>query len=181
MNHPSGRNHLVRSKKANIYLDTEFILHPGGVDLVALALVRDNGEAYYAISAEFHPERADDWVKSQVLTKLHPEEPRKPLAQIKTELVSFVGYQIPAFWAYFATYDWFLVLQLFGGMTHLPSNFPSYCGELRQEADRLGLAETQYPPNPNPHHAQSDAQWNRHLHQLLLNLEKENSSADMPN
>ncbi|NJL13300.1 MAG: 3'-5' exoribonuclease [Microscillaceae bacterium] len=172
---------MISSKKANIYLDTEFIFHPAGIELISLALVRDNGEAYYAISAEFHPEKADEWVKSQVLAQLRPEEPRKPLAQIKAELVAFVGYQIPAFWAYFATYDWFLVLQLFGGMAHLPCNFPSYCGELRQEADRLNLAEAQYPPNPKPHHAQWDAQWNRHLHQVLRSLEKENSPANTCN
>ena len=41
----------------------------------------------------------------------------------------------PKFYAYYADYDWVVFCWLFGKMNDLPSNFPQYCIDLKQELD----------------------------------------------
>lgn len=61
------------------YLDTEFIegFHKPlfgkkrhFIDLISIGIVADDGREYYAISNEFNPKDADDWVKENVIAKL---------------------------------------------------------------------------------------------------------------
>lgn len=150
-----------------VYIDTEFIQHAQGIDLVSIALVKATGESYYAISQEFRPELASVWVCDNVLAHLEPDLPRKSLAQIATEIPLFVGNRVGEFWGYFVTYDWFLMLQLYGGLPRLPYNLPTYCRELRQEIDRLRLTEEDLPTHHHKHNALTDAQWCREVHELL--------------
>ena len=44
----------------------------------------------------------------------------------------------PEFWAYYGDYDWVCFCQLFGRMIDLPSGFPMYCNDIKQECKRLG-------------------------------------------
>jgi hypothetical protein len=41
----------------------------------------------------------------------------------------------PIFYAYFADYDWVVFCWIFGKMNDLPSGFPMYCKDLKQELD----------------------------------------------
>ena len=131
-------------------------------------MVKDNGESYYAISSEFDLHQANDWLKENVLSKIHPLEERKPLSVIKKELMEFIGFEIPEIWAWYNTFDWLAILWLYGGFQKLPYNFPGYCKELRQEVDRTGFPEELFPLNLNHHHALADAQWARELHQAMI-------------
>lgn len=65
-----------------IYLDTEFIagFHKPFfgkkrhfIDLISIGLVDDTGRTYYAISKDFNPSDADDWVKENVLKPIVEE------------------------------------------------------------------------------------------------------------
>lgn len=64
------------------YLDTEFIegFHKPFlgkkrhfIDLISIGIIAEDGREYYAISNEFNPKNADEWVKENVITKL-PEK-----------------------------------------------------------------------------------------------------------
>lgn len=151
-----------------IYLDTEFIRHEKGIELVSVGLVKQTGDFYYAISSEFHPDLASEWVQTHILSTLELEIVRKPLAQIAQEIPVFVGRQVAEFWGYLATYDWWLILQLYGGdIQKLPYNMPIYCKELRQEIERLRLPHAALPARPEKHHALADARWCKQVGDFL--------------
>ncbi len=154
------------------YLDTEFIERPGYLELISLALVKETGESYYAISSEFDESQANAWLHQNVIAKLERKALRKRKEQIAQELFEFIGYQIPKIWAYYATFDWACILWLYGGMEKLPYNFPMYCRELKQEIDRIRLPESEFPTKHKQHHALADAQWNRALHLRLIEYER---------
>ena len=158
----------------NIYLDTEFIEHKNHLELISIELVKEDGECYYAISSEFDENKANEWVKANVISLLEHDLERKSTEIIKKEIVEFIGYQIPEIWAYFGSFDWVLLMWLYGGLSSLPYNFPMYYMELRQEIKRLKLPESLFPVNQNKHHAWSDAFWNKKLHQILKEFEKSN-------
>lgn len=61
------------------FLDTEFIegFHKPlfgkrrhFIDLISIGIVREDGNSYYAISNEFKPNDADQWVRDNVISKL---------------------------------------------------------------------------------------------------------------
>ncbi|MCU0446603.1 MAG: 3'-5' exoribonuclease [Microscillaceae bacterium] len=155
----------------NIYLDTEFIQTTHHIELISIGLVKANHESYYAVSAEFDPRLANDWVRANVLPYLVTSE-RKSLATICAEIEAFIGYEMGNFWAFMGVCDWYLILQLYGGMPKLPANFSLFYRELRQEIERLQFPETLYPPRTRAHHALSDAHWAKQLHENLLIFEK---------
>ncbi len=156
-----------------IYLDTEFIEKPNHLELISIALVKEDGESYYAVSSEFNEKLANDWVREHVIPFLDSEADRKSLEEIREEVVEFIGPKIPEFWAYFAAFDWVLLTWLYGGMASLPYNFPFFCHDLKQEVDRIGFPEERFPQNPKKHHALWDARWDRELHRRLLTFEQE--------
>ena len=58
------------------FYDCEFIEDGVTIDLVSIGVVDERGREYYAVSTEFNPERAGDWVRSHVLPKLPlPSDP----------------------------------------------------------------------------------------------------------
>lgn len=65
----------------NYYLDTEFIegFHKPlfgkrrhFIDLISIGIVAEDGREYYAISKDFNPAMANNWVKENVISKLEP-------------------------------------------------------------------------------------------------------------
>lgn len=79
----------------NYYLDTEFIERPGSIQLISIGIIDEFGKhKYYAISSEFDPETASDWVKENVIAKLEPEDvvPRKTIEEIKKEVIAYLEY-----------------------------------------------------------------------------------------
>lgn len=139
------------------FLDTEFIegFHKPlfgkrrhFIDLVSIGIVAEDGREYYAISNEFNPNDADEWVKENVLEKInqqalnHPESINvfsaayvKPNKEIAQEIIEFIGSDTPEFYGYYADYDWVLFCSLFGTMMQLPKGFPMYCRDLKQTVD----------------------------------------------
>lgn len=159
-------------RRMHYYLDTEFIERPGYLELISLALVKETGESYYAVSAEFDESQADAWLHQNVIAQLEDKASRKSREVIARELSDFIGHQIPKIWAYYATFDWACILWLYGGLNKLPYNFPLYCRELRQEIDRLRFPNTNLPPKHKIHHALADAHWNCALHSRLIEYER---------
>lgn len=82
------------------FLDTEFIegFHKPlfgkrrhYIDLISIGIVAEDGREYYAVSSEFNPKDADQWVKENVIPKLHKEDLRKPNNLIANEIKKFIA------------------------------------------------------------------------------------------
>lgn len=182
------------------FIDTEFIegFHKPlfgkkrhFIDLISIGIVCEDGREYYAISTNFNPKDADNWVKENVIAKLgarHADQfdsPRirseaarwKPQAIIAREVLDFFGcwrdqhfYRAPEgieVYGYYANCDWVLFCSLFGRMIDLPKGMPMYCRDLKQMMDEKGFDKNWKEKNcPDPtgiHNALEDAKWNQRL------------------
>jgi hypothetical protein len=174
------------------FVDTEFIEDGNTIDLLSLGIVAEDGRDNYWQSIECHRDRANDWVKANVLPQLEhigcgrdktstfyspcggPDIPScswRPRWAIVSELLHFCDAEQhgpPEFWGYYADYDWVAICQLFGRMIDLPKTWPMYCRDIKQWCDELG--NPKLPPQTGEHHALADAQWNRAAWQFLHDL-----------
>jgi hypothetical protein len=133
-----------------IWFDTEFIEDGKTIDLLSIGMVREDGWRYYAEPMEADLSKAGEWVKANVLPHLSGK--KIPRAQIAQEIVEFAGAD-PEFWAYFASYDWVALCQLYGTMMDLPASWPMYCRDFKQVAgDGYKM-----PPGNQEHNALADA------------------------
>lgn len=148
--------------------DTEFIEDGSTIDLISIAAVDDQGLEFYAISTEFDPSKAGDWVQENVLPQLPPRtDPRwMSRKEIRATLYWYlVGYGPVELWAYYGAYDHVCLAQLWGRMVDLRAPIPMYTHELMQLWQDAGC-----PPKPpqstNQHDALVDARWNMELYTL---------------
>lgn len=169
------------------WYDTEFIEDGKTIDLISIGIVAEDSREYYAISTEFKPKKANNWVKENVLIHLPPRNPNpayesprichearawKKRAQIKSDLLEFCDvkkYGAAEFWGYYSAYDHVALCQIFGTMMDLPPGWPYYTRDLRQWADSLGILQPldQLVPTKAEHHALADARWNREVYEYL--------------
>ena len=140
------------------WFDTEFIEDGRTIDLMSIGIVSEDGREYYAESSSCDLERANEWVKSNVIA--HLRGPRKDRNTIRAEILSFVGSDRPELWAWYADYDWVALCQLFGTMMDLPKGWPMYCRDAKQLADEIGNPELPKQES-GEHHALSDARHNK--------------------
>lgn len=149
------------------FIDTEFIENGSTIDLISIAVVRDDGKSYYAISNEFNASNACDWVKKNVLTQLpyivkgdacfvNKDADRwRSRKQIASDIKQFIGRdKHPEFWADFSSYDWVAFCQLFGRMIDLPKGWPMYCRDIQQYKGSIDVSNI---VSIHPHHALYDA------------------------
>jgi hypothetical protein len=158
------------------FIDTEFIegfnkpmlgKRRHFIDLISIGIVAEDGREYYAISTEFNPKDADDWVRKNVISKLpdryvdyhdSPRRKRESLLWKSNSTISFevqqfmngtdafFGKDFPEIYAYYADYDWVVFCSLFGRMIDLPKGFPMYCRDLKQMMDEkvTGFTNSDY-------------------------------------
>ncbi|GAB4006943.1 hypothetical protein GCM10029992_59270 [Glycomyces albus] len=74
------------------FYDCEFIEDGRVIDLVSIAVVDEHGREYYAVSTEFDPSRAIEWVRRNVLDKLPAPASSlwKDRAAIRDDLYEFL-------------------------------------------------------------------------------------------
>lgn len=152
------------------FYDCEFIEDGRTIDLVSIGVVGEDGREYYAISAEFDPDRAGAWVRTNVLSKL--PSPSSPLwrsrARIRDELLEFLTADgPPELWAWVAAYDHVALCQLWGSMVDLPRSMPRYTRELKQLWDEAGRPELPRAPR-DAHDALADARHNLAKYQAIV-------------
>lgn len=175
----------------NYFFDTEFIEHAGGVELVSIGIVNEQGARFYRESIDFNPELADEWVRKNVFGKLNYNPFDKEhriegyangvLASNKTiaeHILKFVGDdQEPVFYAYYGAYDWVVFARLFGRLIDKPEHFPMYVMDIKQMMHERGLTkEWKQEVCPDPegsHNALEDAMWNRDLFNAIVDWENE--------
>ena len=152
-------------KTTRIYFDTEFIEDGKTIDLISIGMVKDNGDSYYAVSEEFDWQKANDFVVKNVFPSLGNVS-AKSRKVIKKEIIEFCNHDDLEFWAYYCSYDWVVLCQLFGTMMDLPKNFPMYCNDLKSFSYLNGI-ENQ-PAQEDNHNALDDAKWNKEYYDLLM-------------
>jgi 3' exoribonuclease, RNase T-like len=148
---------------ARYFYDCEFIEDGSTISLVSIGVVDETGREFYAVSTEFDPDRAIEWVRRNVLTQLPSPADRawRSRARIRDDLFEFLtepGRPIEL-WAWIGAYDHVAVAQLWGDMRALPRQIPRFTRELRQHWESLGS-----PPLPaagaDAHDALADARHN---------------------
>ena len=56
--------------KLKYFYDTEFIEWAGGIELVSIGMVCEDGRTFYAENSAFDERHADQWVEDNVLSQL---------------------------------------------------------------------------------------------------------------
>ncbi|MFZ2240016.1 MAG: polyadenylate-specific 3'-exoribonuclease AS [Gordonia amarae] len=145
------------------FYDTEFIEDGITIDLVSVGVIGEDGREFYAVSTEFDPGRAGDWVRANVLPKLPSPSSKawRSRRAIRDDLLDFLtadGSDIEL-WAWIGAYDHVAICQLWGNMTALPRPMPRFTRELKQHWESAG--KPALPPAPDDaHDALSDARHN---------------------
>ena len=144
-------------------IDTEFNEDGGEkpITLISIALVAEDGRAFYAVSTGFDPLTVNPWVRKHVLPLLPPKdatgEDGRPIwksrAEIRRGIEEFIGADPhPALVGSYADYDHVVFCQVWGALVDLPPRFPRWCWDCRQEQDRLGVASADLPRQDGPEH-----------------------------
>src|ERR1700712_789782 len=145
------------------FYDCEFIEDGTTIELVSIGVVDEAGREFYAVSTEFDPSRAIDWVRRHGLAKLPgPADPAwRSRAQSRDDLLAYLtgpGGPIEL-WAWMASYDHVVLAQLWGDMRALPRVIPRFTHELRQLWESAGTPPLPSAP-PDQHDALADAKHN---------------------
>jgi len=146
------------------WLDTEFIEYPCTIDLISVGLVAEDGQEFYAESAEVDWSKASPWVLDNV--RPHLTGPVYDRTELRDRIREFIGPERPELWGYFCDYDWVAFCWLFGSMVDLPPGWPMYAMDIKQWAHALGSPRLP-EQGKGEHHALADARWNRSAWQAL--------------
>lgn len=156
-----------------IFLDTEFVENGPAepIRLISIGLVDLDGQSYYAENSEVDLDSiTSQFIKDNVIK--HLKGPRRTLAQIKQDIIEFVGKERPEFWGYYSAYDWVMFCQIFGRMIDLPENFPYSCFDLAQLMFHSVIDRNDLPRQTGiKHNALEDARWNREVYEFINKME----------
>ncbi|WP_132991574.1 polyadenylate-specific 3'-exoribonuclease AS [Gordonia zhaorongruii] len=145
------------------FYDTEFIEDGTTIELVSIGVVSEDGREFYAVSTEFDPARAGNWVRANVLDKLPSPADKawRSRRAIRDDLHAFLGAgEGPIeLWAWVAAYDHVVLCQLWGPMTELPRDMPRFTRELKQRWEDAGSPKLPLAPR-DAHDALADARHN---------------------
>jgi hypothetical protein len=153
----------------NYFIDTEFLELPEGPKLLSIGVVSLDGREYYAQNTELDLNLANEWVKKNVFPHLTVRD-WKTKKTIAHELMEFcnTGERSNEFWAFFGTYDWYLITQLFGGFMNMPRHWPQYYMELMQLGKLTGITRDDWPLQVSKSHmALDDAKWNLDVYNFI--------------
>lgn len=156
---------MAEQQTTRIWFDTEFIEDGRTIDLISIGMIRDDDHCLYMENQECDLSRADPWVRENVLPHLQGGAALARMDEIADAVRRFAGPR-PEFWAYYADYDWVALCRLFGRMIDLPTGWPMFCLDIKQEAHRLGIERIGIPQEQE-HHALADARWNRRAWEAL--------------
>jgi 3'-5' exoribonuclease-like protein len=128
----------MKDDRSEFFFDTEFIENGSTIIPLSIGIVSEDGRELYL---EWHrtPEElatANEFVQTNVFPHLaYMNEDYRFVHEahhIRELLVEFVtGVKFPRLWAWYATYDWMVLCQMFGNMTDLPEHFLYFPMDLR--------------------------------------------------
>jgi len=138
---------------ADFALDCEFIENGNTIEVISIGIQNlVTRQTLYLISTDFDPEKANEFVKEQVLPKLPPknlpdgtpDSRWKPESEFGPDILEFCGGPVnwesgdankPHFYAWFGSYDWVCLCQRFGTMMQMPEGWPRYIRDVKQMVD----------------------------------------------
>lgn len=160
------------------FFDTEFIEDGKTIELISIGIVNEDGQTYYAetpmandlrLTGKFYNGHQfvspDPWITANVVPHLKGATKQKGL--IASDIINFCNRQSnwPEFWAYYASYDWVALCQLYGRMIDLPIGWPKWCRDLKQ----IIPPGVRLPKQPSgSHDALQDALWVKELHSMIM-------------
>lgn len=120
----------------NNFFDTEFYENGETISLISIGIVNDANEYQYWVNKNFDydamvkdteergQQETKQFLDKHVFANLNatPENTISE-SEIADKLVSFCG-DYPVFWAATASYDWIVLMQLYGTMMHKPDHWP---------------------------------------------------------
>ena len=133
------------------FYDCEFGVTAPEVTLVSIGVVAEDGREHYSVLNDWDPVSVHPWVRDTVLPQLPPASTWKPRAQVREELLAFLG-DDAVLWAWFGAYDHVALCQLWGQMPELPRAVPRITLDVRQLWEHLGR-----PPLPKQETGLHDA------------------------
>lgn len=168
-----------------IYYDCEFLENGSTIRLISIGMVREDGKGLYRVVYDYSLMKDvfyHDWLKRNVVPSLPYEMTEDGVAlihghldygsvktrdEIAEDIKSFVlNTPNPELWAYYGAYDHVALCQLFGRMVDLPTGFPMYTNDLKQE-----LVRRKNPRIPEQmggeHNAYFDALWVKDVMEYL--------------
>jgi len=156
----------------DFFINTEYIDLDRRIDLISLGIVGADGREFYAISSEFDPEPANDFVRKVVLPQLEPRDHQAWMsrAEMKSALIEYIDDDVPTFWSWSAApWDWICLAQLFPLRKRVPDGWSYTAYDVSMLAEAAGLqlnpVDVRLPQPPAAvHHALADARWVRALH-----------------
>lgn len=175
-----------------IFYDFEFLEDGVTIRPISLGMVREDGKGLYRVVKDYqllqdickHPWLRKNVVPSLPVTfdvqtgvplwdELHLDyNPRVVVSeeQVAEDVRHFVAdTPDPELWAYYAAYDHVALCQLFGRMIDLPTGFPMFTNDLKQEMVRLGNPRVPEQVS-GEHNAYMDALWNKEVYEYLRTL-----------
>ena len=131
--------------KTKIFFDTEFTGLHQGTTLISLGAISECGKTFYAEFTDYDKSQIDDWLKENVISKLHftdkittsisgwensvADEGRDMFEcigetpMIKNRLEKWLSqFEEVEMWSDCLSYDWVLFNQLFGHAFNIPKN-----------------------------------------------------------
>jgi hypothetical protein len=157
------------------FFDTEFMEDGKTIELLSIGIVSQDGREFYAENSEADHSRANPWVRENVLPFLIGKgDVMLTRRQIAMRVRDFVPLSVyadraqykPEFWAYYGSYDWVVLCQLFGTMMDLPKGWPMYVNDVKQFCNSLGDPELPKQTG-REHYALDDARWTREAYCFL--------------
>ena len=167
----------------NYYFDTEFLDDGKTIDLISIGIVAVDGREYYAVSLDFDPDRATDWLKTHVLNHIPRDFRTKSRVVIAAEVADFLApwaaggiqlYEGPwrqdaQLWGWYPAYDWVALCQLYGPMMARPKHFPKRPDDLKQLVGKWRGPKQ----SGTKHSALEDARYVRDMHVAWLSEQRE--------
>ena len=132
-------------------IDTEFIDTEEFSWLISLAVVRQDGQARY-YEFDYPAKYLSPWLIENVVPHLS-RMPAVPFTEAAADLrdwLSKANDPHPEFWAYYASYDWYWLCRVMGGLMQTPDHWPK---RVKDFAD-YGTVPQYFVPK---HHALADA------------------------
>ena len=163
------------------YFDTEFEDDGHSIEFVSIGVVAEDGREYYAVNADMDVERVTtrEWMLENVWSQLplkkdgtldydHPDV--KPVHKIRDELTEFfLEGGTPKFWAWYASHDYVVLCNIYGGMLETPEGFPHFVHDARALVSWREIDEIP-PQTSTAHDALNDA---RHLKTIVEYIKQE--------
>lgn len=150
------------------FFDTEFYEDGKNIYPISIGIVSDDGREYYAEFADFDHKivPSGHFVRHNVLNLLKGEH--RTRQEIRYDINVLVANDPnPEFWAYYASYDWVLMCQLYGNFDNQPDWSRFYVMCLKQLMTMKGYEHPPIMPPRGLHNALADARWNRKLYKAL--------------